>query len=218
MNKTVELKYVILDLDQTLTVDQGSWTQFTTLLGADARVHLEIFNEFKTGELTYREAKKNLIDLWKSVSRLDRRSIEEIFEKIELREGALEALEYLKTKYKLCIISGAIDVFVDVVSKKLEIEDRYASTKFIFDQDNVLTDFQYILSRGEEKVKFFNEFCSKYNINPIECCAIGDGESDIPIFEKVGLPILFVAFETTLESKEKVQIHLSDWKDIKKFL
>jgi 2-hydroxy-3-keto-5-methylthiopentenyl-1-phosphate phosphatase len=101
-------KYIILDLDQTVTVDQGSWLQFTSLLGADFKIHLDIFNRFKAKELSYIDAKKELIDLWKSVNQLDRKSIENVFSKIQLRDGVIEGIEYLKSKYKMCIISGAI--------------------------------------------------------------------------------------------------------------
>jgi len=213
-----KIKAVILDLDQTLTVDQGSWLQFTKLLGADFNVHQDIFNKFKNGQLDYISAKKELIDLWGSVSSLEKQSIEELFCKIELRDGALEAVNYLKSKYSVCIISGAIDIFVEVISKKLGIKDYYASTKFIFNEENILVDFEYKLTRGEEKLEFFTSYISKYGFKPNECCAIGDGDSDIPIFEKVGLPILFIATETTSENKDKIKTHLKNWRGVSSIL
>ncbi len=213
-----KIKAVILDLDQTLTVDQGSWLQFTKLLGADFNVHQNIFNRFKNGQLNYISAKKELIDLWGSVSSLKKESIKDIFNKIELRDGALEAVNYLKSKYSVCIISGAIDIFVEVISEKLGIKDYYASTKFIFSEENILIDFEYKLSKGEEKLEFFTTYITKYGFKPNECCAIGDGDTDIPIFEKVGLPILFISTETTTENKNKIKTYLKDWKDISSVL
>lgn len=213
-----KIKAVILDLDQTLTIDQASWLQFTQLLGADVNIHLDIFNQFKQGKIGYLEAKGKLINLWRSVNNLDKDSIQSIFEKIELRPGVVDAISYLKSKYNLCIISGAIDIFVDLIADKLGIIDRYASTKFIFDQYNNLSDFKYQLSRGEEKLEFLYKYCDKYQLNPLECAAIGDGDSDIPIFEKVGLAILFIAEETTLENQKKIKSHLRNWQDIKLLL
>jgi phosphoserine phosphatase len=212
------IKAVILDLDQTLTVDQGSWLELTRLLGADFNIHLDIYNRYKSGELDYITAKKELISLWRSVSILDRKSIIDIFEKIELRDYAEEAIEYLKTKYNICIISGAIDLFVETIASKLEVEDYYASTKFLFDNDDNLVDFKYTLSRGEEKLEFFNDYLLKTGLNPNQCSAIGDGDSDMPIFEKVAYPILFIATETTEENKNKIKNHLYNWKDIEKYL
>jgi hypothetical protein len=40
----------------------------------------------------------------------------------------------------------------------------------------------------------------------------------MPIFEKVGIPVLFIAFETTEEQKKKIKTHLNYWKDIKEIL
>jgi phosphoserine phosphatase len=213
-----EIKAVILDLDQTITSDVGSWSQFTQLLGADLSTHLKIYSEFKSGNLSYQAAKQQLILLWKSAATLDRISIENLFEKIELRDGVLDAVDYLKGKYKLCIISGAIDIFVDAISSKVGIVDKYAATKFIFDDNNVLTDFDYKLSRGEEKVGFLHQFCSKYHLKVLECAAVGDGESDMPIFDEVSLPLLFIASETTEEQKRLIQRHLYEWKDVYKYL
>lgn len=216
--KFKNIKAVILDLDQTLTIDQGSWLQFTSLLGADPTIHLDIFNRFKKGELNYIDAKKELIGLWKTTSSLTRGEISKIFEKIELREGVVEAIKYLQSKYHLCIISGAINIFVEVLARKLNIKDYYAVTKFIFDDYDVLIDFQYTLSRGKEKLSFLNEFTKKYNYSLNECAAIGDGDSDMPLFKQVALPILFIAEETSEENMIMVKKHLNSWKGIKDLL
>jgi phosphoserine phosphatase len=213
-----QIKAVVLDLDQTLTTDTGSWIQFTKLIGADPKVHADIYSKFKSGELNYQKAKGDLIALWKTTGKTNRIEIEKIFNKVELRHGAFEAVNFLKSKYTLTIISGAIDVFVEVMARKLGIASYYASTKFVFDEKGELTDFHYKLSRGEEKLEFFDDFCNKNNTSPNECAAIGDGESDMPIFEKVRLPILFLASETGEEQKQKIKTQISDWKEIYKLL
>jgi phosphoserine phosphatase len=217
MNKNL-IKAVILDLDQTLTTDFGSWLQFTTLLGADQNVHAEIFKKYKLGEMSYKKAKTELIDLWKITGKTNRQDVVYAFNRIKLRKGVLNAVKYLKRNYLVCIISGAIDIFVNVIADKLEINNFYASTKFIFNDKDELVDFEYKLSRGEIKLEYFYDFCSKNNLYPNECAAIGDGDSDMPIFEKVGLPILFLASETSAEQKEKIKVHISKWKEIYKIL
>ena len=152
--------------------------------------------------------------MWKSVSPLDKTNIKSIFNQIKLRDGALDAVMYLKSKYRVCIISGAIDVFVTEIALRLGVEDSFAATKFIFDAKNALIDFDYKLSRGEEKVSFLEVFCSKYSISPKDCAAIGDGESDMPLFRRVEFPLLYLAAETTLEQQQEVPIHLASWSDV----
>ena len=92
----------------------------------------------------------------------------------------------------LCIVSGAIDTFVEVASKKLQIEHRYATSKFKYDKFGYLVDFEYKLSRGEEKLEYLKIFCKNTGIDSNECAAIGDGDSDVPIFGVVGLPLSLI--------------------------
>jgi len=214
----MHIKAVILDLDQTLTTDMPSWLQFTRMLGADHRKHFRIYERFRAGEVSYPDAKKELLDLWRATGRLERKSIATIFRKVSLRKGAVEAVAYLQKKYRVCIISGAIDVFVEVVSEKLGIKEYYAATRFLFDDKGMLNDFDYTLSRGEEKVGFFEEFCKKHHLQLGECAAIGDGDSDQPVFEAVGMPVLFVAWETSEELQKKFQRQIKEWSEIKKYL
>lgn len=212
------VKAVILDLDQTLTTDTASWLQFTSLIGADPRVHAQIFAEFKLGKINYPTAKKTLINLWKTTGKTNWADINKVFKQIELRKGAIPAIEYLKRKYVVCIVTGSIDVFAEITAKKLGVKNYYASTKFIFDGNNQLVDFNYKLSRGEDKLEFFDRFCKKSGFKPEECAAIGDGESDMPIFKRVGTPILFLASETTEDQKKKIKLQIKNWKEISKFL
>ena len=216
--KIPKYQAVILDLDQTLTTDMPSWLQFTRMLGADHRKHFRIYERFKVGELSYPDAKNELLDLWRATGRLERRSIERIFKRVDLRKGAAEAVAYLQQKYRVCIISGAIDVFVEEVSEKLGIKEYYAATRFLFDDEGILKDFDYTLSRGEEKIGFFEDFCKKYYLQPGECAAIGDGDSDQPIFEAVGMPVLFVAEEIGKELQKKYKRQIKHWSEIKKYL
>lgn len=213
-----KIKAIILDLDQTLTTDEASWLQFTELIGADKKTHIKIFEDYKSGELEYIVAKEKLIKLWETTGRTHKDNIVEAFKRVCFRKGVKDAVKYLNHKYTLCIISGAIDTFVEVASKELHIEHRYATTKFKYDKSGYLVDFEYKLSRGEEKLEYLKMFCNKTGIKSTECAAIGDGDSDVPIFGAVGLPILFIAEETSDELKEKFPVQLKNWNEIQKIL
>lgn len=217
-NKRIEIKAVILDLDQTITTDEASWLQFTRILGADPIVHTEIYENFKKGNLTYPEAKSQLINLWRATGKTSKKDISSAFDEIQLRVGAFEAVEYLKGRYQLCIISGAFDLFVQNIAQKLGIDNWYASTRLKFGSDENLVDFDYKLSRGEDKLQFLEDFCIEQDIKSEQCAAIGDGESDMPIFSTVGLPILFLAKETTPQQKNVIPTHIKDWSEIYQIL
>lgn len=213
-----KIKAVILDLEQTLTSDDASWLQFTDLIGADSKVHQQIYENFKNGVLPYVEAKRQLIELWKKTGNANLSEIEKVFRTFDFRPGAIEAVIYLHNKYELCLISGSFDVFVESVAKRLDIKNYYASTKFIFDDQGRLIDLDYKLDRGAEKLEFLMDYCHETGIEPSGCAAIGDGETDMPIFERVGMPILFVAKETSKLPRERIKIHIKSWKDITNIL
>lgn len=217
INKS-KIKAVILDLDQTITTDEASWLQFSRILGADPGVHTEIYENFKQGKLSYLEAKSQLLYLWNETGKSSRKNINNAFKRIRLRDGTFEAIEYLKSKYHLCIISGAIDLFVQTIAEKLAIDTWYASTRFKFDTEDNLVDFDYKLSRGEEKLQFLEDYCDKHDIIPSQCAAIGDGESDMPIFTKVGLPILFLAKETSFQQRKVILTQIENWSEIYEIL
>lgn len=214
--KTIEtkIKAVILDLDQTITTDEASWLQFTRILGADPLAHTEIYENFKHSKLTYPEAKAQLLSIWQATGKSNRQDIRMAFNQIRLRDGSIEAIKYLRGKYQLCIISGAIDLFVQTIAEKLAINSWYASTRLKFDTNGNLVDFDYKLSRGEDKLHFLDDYCNKYDISPDQCAAIGDGESDMPIFSKVALPILFLAKETTLQQRSVIPTRIKEWSEI----
>lgn len=210
----MDVKAIILDVDQTLTGTTPSWLQFTELIGADVSEHERIYNDFINGEIDYKNAKEQLIDLWRKRMTLSRSNIKEVFSKIDLRDYAKEAVEYLSSKHKVCIISGTIDSFVELVASEIGVSDYYSATKFIFDKNDNLIDFEYTTDRGEKKLVFLNIFCKENNLEYKDICAIGDGESDSFLFEKVGIPILFINDETELELKNKYPLHLSRWLNI----
>ncbi len=213
-----KIKAIIFDVDQTLTVEV-SWLKFTRLLGADEAKHSDIFQKFKTGELSYPKAKSQLLKLWLATDKANVFTIRDIFRSFEFSQGTEDIIKYLQAKgYKLCLISGSMDLYIEIVAQRLKIDDWYASTKMHFEADGKLYDFDYTLGRGEEKLKFFDQFCALNNIEPEECAAVGDGDTDMPIFEKVALPILFVAPETTKEQQGKVKTKIKKLIELKKYL
>lgn len=52
MKTNRNIKHVILDLDQTITIDQGPWLQFTQLLGTNPDIHTDIFNKYRNRNKT----------------------------------------------------------------------------------------------------------------------------------------------------------------------
>jgi phosphoserine phosphatase len=211
------IRAIIFDVDQTLT-EEISWYKLTKLLGANPERHLEIFHKFQTGELTYPVAKKQLLDLWFATGNANVFKMRAIFKGFEFSPGTTEIIKYLQAKdYKLCLISGSLDLYIEIVAQRLKITDWFGATKVYFEAGGNLTDFDYKLSNGEEKVGYLKNFCKKYDLKPEECAAVGDGSSDMPLFAEVGLPILLPNKDTLAKHKLKITTHINDLLELKKY-
>lgn len=217
MNMENKIKAVIVDVDQTLT-DFVSWPMLTESLGADPKVHINIFNDFQKKAISYDEAKNKLIFLWQKTGKATRKNIEEIFDSFKITESAHPIIKYLKTKYKVCLISGSMDLFVKSVANKLDVKDWYANTQLIFNQEGVLTDFAYFQNQAEKKYEQFKDFASKNALQESDCAVIGDGDSDRALLEKLGLPILVANKDTPDDLKEKIRIKLKSLDQVKEIL
>ena len=179
-----EVETIIFDVDGTLS-DEISWLKLTDGLGASSETHAQIFAEFKSGKLSYPEAKHKLILLWQSTGNANKPYMEEMFRSWRLKEDAHETIDYLKRSYRVCLMSGAVDLYVKVVAEKLGIVDWYANTEIVWDEGENLVDFHYFADQSQKKLEHFNDYVAKYGLDISKCAVVGDGDSDIALFRKL---------------------------------
>ena len=102
-----------------------------------------------------------------------------------LKEGAEEIIKYLKSKnYIIYLVSCSLDVYLEVLSKKLSLDGYYAGSKVIFDNDDnishILGDCYKMKAFKEEKVK---EIALKEGVKIEEIYFVGDGRNDLDAFK-----------------------------------
>jgi HAD superfamily phosphoserine phosphatase-like hydrolase len=208
------VKAVIFDVDGTLT-DHISWLNITSGLGADHLVHKRIFDDMKTGITTYPEAKTLLIELWQATGNANRSFMEQMFESWTIKHDAEDVITYLKGKYTVCLMSGAVDLYIQILAEKLGIKNWYANTELIWDATGRLTDFNYFVDQATKKVEHFHEFAQINGLTEDMCVAIGDGDSDMKLFEVIKGIAVNSEPNAELEALAKVKIEeLSELKGI----
>jgi len=112
--------------------------------------------------------------------------IREFFSKVKPRSEAKGIISYLKEKgYKIYLISGSIDIYVEEIAKKLIVDGFYANSSLKFGKDGVLKKIYYKSNQGEIKVKQLNKLVKKLGINLDEVVFIGDSENDIEVFKEI---------------------------------
>ena len=164
-----KIKLVCLDIDGTL-VDGISWFFLTEGLGCSIQEHLNIFHRAKNGEITFVEGERMLTKMYQDSGNAKKIFIEKLFSGVKLKPESRPLIVYLKKKdYWVYLISGAIDIYVKEVAKKLIVDGYFANSILDFDQKGVLKKIYYRDNQGEVKVEQLKKLIKKLEISMNKC-------------------------------------------------
>ena len=197
MNK---FKLICFDVDGTL-VDGTSWLLLTEGLSCLTQKHIDIFNRAKKGEISFSEGEKMLTKMYQESGNATKEFIKKVFSKIKPRFEVKELISYCKKKgYKIYLISGAIDIYVGEIAKKLKVDGYYANSSLEFNDENILNKIHYRNNQGEIKVEQLRGLIEKLGIKMNEVVFVGDGENDTEIFKETGHGIAVNSLSEELKS------------------
>lgn len=185
------IKLVCLDLDETL-IRQNSWAELSAALGVPPEVDERLYRDYKAGKITYDQWNDGVLEEYLKHDDATREGIVKAFSKYTLNDGVREAVDYLKKAgYHLVLISGSIDVVVNLVAQDLGIAYAKANNTFLFDENDRLMG---IHAHGDDtlaKAQHLEAFCDLLGVKMGECACIGDGKNDIEMFRRTGHGITF---------------------------
>lgn len=174
------------DMDGTLISIRSSWEFIHSILGTEeeaARYRLM----YEGGEIDYGKWAELDVSTWrgKDFSEVLRR-----IDEVELTENSEEAVKMLKSSgFIVGVISSGIDVVARKVCEKLEM-DFCESAKLLIEGNEVkglISDLP-----PHEKGEVLASIASKYGVPLRRVAFVGDGDSDLSIFEMdLGLKIAF---------------------------
>ncbi len=178
-----KIRLVCFDVDGTL-VKENSWQFLTAGLGFPPERVVEFYRKAKSGELTFMEAEKRYTKMLQQSDKTTRAFIKKLFSQIKPRPGAKDLISYLKKKgCPVYLISGAIDIFVEEIAKKIKADGFYANSSLGFDEKGSLQKIHYREIQGELKVKQLEELVKRLGIKINEVAFVGDSENDIEVFK-----------------------------------
>ncbi len=187
----MNIKLICFDLDQTL-INHNSWKELGFALGISYEEDKRLYEEYKSGLVTYDEWNNKILNLYLKHKDANKEEITKILSRYSYNKGVREVIKYLKNKgYVLVLISGSIDILVDMVAKDLDIKFSKSNNTFIFDNQNRIKD---IISNGDDtysKMSYLNDFCGKLKLNLKDCACVGDGANDIEMFRQTKHGITF---------------------------
>ena len=208
-----DIKLICFDLDKTL-INQNSWYTLNLAMGMTPEEDQKLVDEYFAGKFSYEEWVKKILDLYLERGKANLKNITNALSKYELADGAKEVVEQLKSKgYHIALISGSINVLVDIVAKDLGIELSEGVNAFIFDEND---DLENIVTYGKDEIAKLNileSYCRKLGIDISECVCVGDGDNDIEMFKKTGKGITFRGSKIESDAWQVID-NLSDLKDI----
>jgi phosphoserine phosphatase len=178
-------KLICFDVNGTL-VEESSWEIFAQ---GDEMIEKEInniFDGYYLGKIPINEVWEGMISMLKEKGRANKEFICDCWEKANtFKEGTEEVINYLKEKgYKIYLISCSIDVSLEIMVKKLQIDGFYAGSHLVFDNHGQLEKITSECGRGKEfKKEKLIELAKQENINVEDIVFVGDGDNDIGVFE-----------------------------------
>lgn len=186
-----KIELVCFDVDGTL-VDGNSWLILAESLGCSSQNAFDIFGRCQRGEITFTEGEKLLTKMYQNSGNANKTFIKNLFDSVDIRSEARDLISYLRKKgYKIYLISGAIDIYVESVTKKLNVDGFYANSSLEFDSEGVLQKINYRESQGEIKVEQLRNLVNNLGINIEQVVFVGDSENDIEVFKTTKHGITF---------------------------
>ncbi len=193
------IKLVCFDIDGTL-VDGVSWLILTEGLGCSAQRHMDIFHAAKVGKISFIEGERQLTKMYQDGGNATKRKIVKIFLEVKLRQEARGLIAYLKKKNcHIHLISGAIDLYVEQIAKKIGADGYYSNSSLEFNRAGVLQKINYRDKQGGVKLEQLNDLINRLKININEVVFVGDSENDIEVFKATKHGIAVHCFDENLK-------------------
>jgi len=153
----------------------------------------------------------------KLIKGLQLNEVDKRFDKeINLINNIDKTINYFKNKglKTILVTAGPIQV-ANVLKEKYNFDEVFGSKYEV--KDNIFTG-KIIVHQGEEgKLESLLSFCDIHNIDLKKCIAVGDGESDLEIFEKVKKSIA-INYSKELNGKAEFYLKTNDISKIIKFV
>jgi phosphoserine phosphatase len=180
-----EIKLVCFDVDDTL-VEGSSWLILTKGLGCSPKDILYIFNQGREGKFSFAEGERMLTKMYQDTGNATKPFIKDLFESINVKPEARDLISYLKEKgFLIYLISGAIDIYVESIARKVGADGFYANSSLEFDNRENLQKINYSENQAEVKLKQLQDLLNKLGIdmNMNQVVFVGDSENDVEVFK-----------------------------------
>lgn len=204
-----KLKLVVFDVDGTLIRAYSSWQHLHEQLGTwdKGRRYAEQFHQ---GNIKYEEWARLDVSLWKG---LPLQRIQQIVGSIPYVDGTREVITSLrKAGFKVVLLSAGLSLGTERIDREIGVDASLANelvVKNCFFTGEVKVNVSF--SNKDEALR---RILQGFDVKMDECAAVGDDETMIPLFEKVGLRIAFNPRNKLVERHADIVIKSNDLREV----
>jgi phosphoserine phosphatase len=203
-------RWVIFDLDGTLTQERSIWEYIHKRLGKWFGFAEEYQKQFLADKISYEEFCDRDAQVWKGMKVDD---VIDIAKTVPFHPGADELIHYLKHKgLKLAMVSSGLSVLSDWVHQKYGFD--YSVSNDLLHEHGILTGKTKIQVYYDKKAEWVKRILKEFRVRSEEVIAIGDSKGDIDMFQMVGFSIAFNSSCQELEQMATICVPSSNLADI----
>lgn len=152
------------------------------------------------GKLDFEQALKKRCEL---LAGLDEKKCDAVARRIRPQEGARELLDYLhENGFFVAVISGSLEPVAGKAALRNGLKIDSAIFNSLEIKDGKLTG-KVQIHVGNDKAAILKKLQAELGIEKERTIAIGDGKTDIPLFENAGLSIAFNARPVAKKAADK---------------
>jgi phosphoserine phosphatase len=166
-------KWVIFDLDGTLTQERSIWEYIHKQLGKWYGFAEEYQKQFLAGEISYERFCELDAEVWKGM-RVE--ELLEIVKRVPFHHGAGELIDHLKKKgLKLAVVSSGLSMLSNWVHQKYGFD--YSVSNALLHSDGVLNGKVKIQVYYDQKAEWVRRILENFEIKPEEVISIAINSS-----------------------------------------
>jgi len=207
------LRLVVFDVDGTLTKVASSWQFLHEKLGTWDRGR-QYAEQFFRGVITYEDWARLDASLWAGL-KLD--AVQKIVDGMPLTDGTREVITTLRREgLKVVLISAGLSLVTERIKREMGVDDSLSNDLKV--RNGFLTGQVEVKVSVDNKDAVLGRMLEKLDLKMDECAAVGDDETLIPLFERVGLSIAFNPRSWVVEERADVIVKGDDLREVLPYL
>ncbi|HEY3357412.1 MAG TPA: HAD family phosphatase [Polyangia bacterium] len=198
---------VAFDVDGTLVSHAGGkvvWQLLAERLGCDLAWGRARYARYRKGEITYAEWVDLDVGDWQARGATRAGMAAAIREELSLSPGARAVVHELKARgYHLAVISGTIDLVLDVLFPDHPFDDVYTN-RVGFDAAGRIASWQATPYDMDGKEHALRLLAARTGTALARCAFVGDHVNDLSALRLAGLPIAYDPKDETVRAAARV--------------